>query len=234
MRIIVPLAGPDFVRPDGPLKAMIRFRDEPLLLHLLKSRPWYGQVPPENYCFVLHDRPETRAFAADRLARWLPGAKAVFLSDHTRGAALSALAGAALQSDGTAPVIVDLADILYRSTLDIAGAFAAQPGSGGIALVFPSENPLYSYLRVDAEGQFAEAAEKRVISRHASAGTYIFANTPVFLRALAHALEHEETQTHRGLFFVCPLFNGVRDQGKRVLLETVTDIVDIKVEPSHG
>ncbi|ABI66756.1 MAG: hypothetical protein ACJA0K_000640 [Maricaulis maris] len=232
MRVIVPLAGPDFIRDDGTLKAQINLGGEPLLRRVLTSRPWAEAVAAENHSFILLDAPETRAFATGPLDKWYPGASVTFLSCYTRGAALSALAGIATGADTAGPIIVDLADIMYSSTLDPATVFAANPDCGGIALTFKDDNPAYSYLRLDAFGVFSEAAEKRVISEHASAGTYMFRNLPIYLRALAHGLENEETQTFRNLFFVCPLFNGVKDQGKGVLLESVTDVTDIKVETS--
>ncbi|WP_299694818.1 hypothetical protein [uncultured Tateyamaria sp.] len=229
MRVIVPLAGPDFIRGDGSLKALQTLNGAPLLRHVLDARVWARDVTA--YSFVLLDRPETRAFADGPLAEWYPGATVTFLSHYTRGAALSALAALPLGTDFAAPLIVDLADILYEATLDPAATLAGDPGLGGIALTFPSDNPAYSYLATDDQGRFVEAAEKRVISDNASAGTYIFRDTPTYLRALAHGLEHAETQTFRDLFFVCPLFNGVRDQGKTVALAPVENVTDIKMEP---
>lgn len=229
MRVIVPLAGPDFVADDGRLKALQRIEGRALLRHMLESRPWARDVT--GYAFVLFDRPETRAFAGDTLAQWYPGARMIFLSAYSQGAALSALAGLATGQDFLAPLIVDLADIFYRSTLDPAAALAADPGCGGIALSFPSQDPVYSYLRTDASGRVVEAAEKRVISAHASAGTYVFRDAPTYLRALAHAMEHAESQTCRELFFVCPLMNGVLAQGLSVRLSPVTDITDPKRQP---
>ena len=229
MRVIVPLAGPDFIRADGSLKALHDLDGAPLLRHVLGSRAWAGAVT--SYSFVLIDRPETRAFATGPLAAWFPGASVTYLSGYTRGAALSALAALPAGTDFTEPLIVDLADILYDSVLDPAAMLAGDRDLGGIALTFPSDNPAYSYLRVDAAGRFLEAAEKRVISPHASAGTYVFRDAPTYLRALAHGLEHAATQTFRDLFFVCPLFNGVRDQGKSVALAPVNGVRDIKMEP---
>ena len=230
MRVIVPLAGLDFIRDGGSLKAEIDLGGEPLLRRVLTSRPWAKAVSPEAYSFILLDAPETRAFARDTLVEWFPGASVTFLSRYTRGAALSALAGMASGAGWREPLIVDLADILYSTTLDPAARLAAAPQCGGIALTFKSENPAYSYLRLDAFGTFVEAAEKRVISDNASAGTYVFRDLPTYLTALAHGLKNEEKQTFRDLFFVCPLFNGVKAQGQDVLLEPVTDVTDIKVE----
>jgi len=229
MRLLVPLAGPDFVRPDGSVKAQQVVEGRPLLRAALESRPWAAAVASTDYVFVLRDTEATRRFATEDLESWYPGCGRVFLSAYTRGAALSALAGVALTTDEREPVIIDLADILYQTDADPAAVFAAEPGCGGVALTFPSDHPAYSYLRADACGRIVEAAEKRVISGAASAGTYAFASIAVVLRAVAHALEHAAEQTHNGLFFVCPLLNGVLGQGLSVRAVPVTDVRDIKV-----
>lgn len=227
MRVVVPLAGPDFILDCGNLKAEIDFDGEPLLRRVLRSRPWASAV--QDYSFVLMDTPETRAFATSALAEWFPDASVTFISHYTRGAALSALAGMATGADVGAPIIVDLADILYTSTLNPATVFYTSPECGAIALTFKSDNPSYSYLRLDALGGFAQAAEKQLIADNASAGTYMFRDMATYLRALAHGLENEVSQTFCGLFYVCPLFNGVKIQGKGVMLETVNEVIDIKV-----
>lgn len=230
MRVVVPLAGPDFILRGGELKANIKYAGEPLLRSVLNSRPWAKTLASRDYSFVLFDAPETRAFAADTLLDWYPDATVTFISSHTRGAALSALAGLTTGKDVGAPIIVDLADILYTSNLDPTLVFQSNIGCGGIALTFNSDNPAYSYLSLDPSGFFENATEKRVISNNASAGTYIFRNMATYLRALAHNLTNEDSQTYRKLFYVCPLFNGVKDMGKNVLLEPVTDVIDIKLE----
>jgi hypothetical protein len=228
MRVVVPLAGPDFVRSDGSLKAEIDLNGEPLLWRVLNSRPWAGDV--KEYSFILADKPETRKFASNSLTVWYPKSVITFVSDNTCGAALSALAGMATSKSVDDPVIVDLADILYSSTLEPTKTLQKHANCGGIALVFKSNNPAYSYLSLDTSGSFEEAVEKQVISDNASAGTYIFRNMATYLRALAYCLENQESQTFRDLFFVCPVLNGVKDQSKCVLLDSVADVVDIKLE----
>lgn len=228
MRVVVPLAGPDFIRPDGSVKAEIVVQGEPMLRAALGSRPWAAEVAPEKHVFVMADRPETRAFASGPLARWYPGAAQVFLGQHAQGAALSALAGVAMIVADDGPLIVDLADILYASDLEPGSVFSRDPECGAIALAFQSQSPSYSYLRLDRDGRVVEAAEKRVISTNASAGTYVFADASVYLTAVAHALRNFDGQQHNGLLYVCPLFNGVLAAGYNVRLAPVTHVVDIK------
>ena len=230
MKIVVPLAGPDFIRSDGTVKALDMLDGQPLLKRVLDSRPWAKNVRSNDYAFVLKDAPETRDFVFDHLLSWYPNARVFYISDDTRGAALSALVGMAAYSTPTDRLIVDLADILYDSSLDPDAMFDEDDTLGGIALTFSSQNPIYSYLETDRDGTFIRAAEKVVISNNASAGTYLYASTPIYLRAVAHALENEITQTHANLFFACPLFNGIVAQGKTVAVQPVTNVQDIKIE----
>ncbi len=229
MKVVVPLAGPDFELPNGSVKAEHPVSNEPLLRNVLERRPWWqsGLVRDSDLVFVMRDSPRVRAFATGPLASWYPAARQVLISATTGGAALSALAGVSLIADAEAPLCVDLVDIGYRSTLDVPAALAAS-GAHAIALVFSSTNPLYSYLRTDERGRVVEAAEKRVISSNASAGTYIFASPAVYLNAIAHNLDRRHEVMHKGFFFVCPLYNGVLAAGGRVILEFVEDVVDIK------
>ena len=229
MRVIVPLAGPDFILDCGKLKAELNLDGEPLLRRVLTSRPWAKTLASHNYSFVFFDAPETRAFAADAILDWYPDATVTFISSYTRGAALSAMAGMATGEDVDVHIIVDLADILYESELDPALVFDTNSNCGSIALTFQADNPAYSYISLDSSGFFDKAVEKQVISNNASAGTYIFRDMATYIRALAYGLDNKASQTYRDLFFVCPLFNGVKAQGKSVILEPVTNVVDMKV-----
>jgi hypothetical protein len=231
--VVVPLAGPDFVSGRGEIKGLTPSpRDGgPLLFSTLSRRAWARGLDPSAYRFVLFDRPESRAFA-ERLAEWFPGSTATFLGRYTRGAAMTCLGGLAAIAETTAPVIVDLADIDFDGgPEDVAAAFSMHDALGGLALTFASDNPHYSYLRQDSAGRVVEAAEKRVISNNASAGVYMFRNPAVLLRAIAHALDTTPEGTHNGLFFVCPLFNGVLAQGLTVDMCRVDNVLDVKQSP---
>lgn len=225
MHAIVPLAGPDFVSRDGSIKAMYPLDGLPLLQRALQSRPWSTSI--KHYSFILYDSESTRSFVSTYLSQWYSSSSFVYLSSYTRGAALSALAGLTVLPHFHAPLIVDLADILFTSDLDIDKVFFAESTIGGIVPSFTSTLPHYSYLKTQGS-QVTQAAEKKIISSSASSGTYIFRNSSIFLRALAHAFENEPTQTFDNQFYVCPLVNGILDQGLDVRLEPVSNVVDIK------
>jgi hypothetical protein len=224
--VVVPLAGPDFEAADGTVKAEIELDGRPLLRRALESRAWWGDGP-EQLVFVLRDSPRSRRFAHESLAAWYPGAEVVHIGACTGGAALSAAAGVALARDLAAPVVVDLADILFEGGGEAPGLFA-DPALGGVGLVFPADAAKYSYLKLARDGRMIEAREKLVISGHASAGVYLFRNAGVYFGALAHSVANRARLAHKGLLFVCPMLNGVVAQGLDVRAAAVTNVVDIK------
>jgi hypothetical protein len=228
----VPLAGPDFERDDGSVKAELLIDGEPLLSRTIHRRPWWrkGQAKSEDLVFVLRDTQRVRRFVQESLLVWFPGAATVFISKGTQGAAITVLAGLSLVIHHDGALCVDLVDIEYETEFDPLACFAANPDAGAAALIFQSDRPIYSYLRTDETGCVVEAAEKRVISSNASAGTYFFASPHDYLLALAHNVAHAAEVTFKSLFFVCPLYNGVLASGRSVIMEPVSNIVDIKLD----
>ncbi len=230
MKILVPLAGPDFERPDGSVKAEHLLGDMPILRAALESRPWWrrGIVQAADLNFILRDTPASRRFASEGLQAWYPGATVSFLGATTRGAALSSLVGLAPVAHVAEPLCIDLADIIfaYDSKID----WFDDVHVGAVAMTFAASHPEYSYLRRDDAGRVVEAAEKRVISAEASAGVYLFRGPAEYLRSLSYGLAHPEEFECRGLFFVCPLLNGIIAAGLEVVGVAVTDVLDIKLQ----
>nr|WP_314432896.1 hypothetical protein [uncultured Brevundimonas sp.] len=228
MTIIVPLAGPDFELKGGVTKAEILVDGVPLLRRCLDSRPWVGRAGPdgEEYVFVLRDTAVVRRFADDILLSWYQKAKVLYLGAGTQGAAFSALAGCALSSVDE-PLIIDLADIVYRAPGDQIDVLLERNNQvGAIALTFESSEPCYSFIR-EIGGVFSEAIEKRVVSSHASVGTYIYKKPAIYMAALANVIMGREDYTVGGLHYVCPIFNGVPSLGltvERLGCEMVMDV----------
>jgi len=78
------------------------------------------------------------------------------------------------------------------------------PSNGALALVFDSDKPCYSYLRLGQSKKVVEAREKQVISRTASAGTYWYRSAKTYMDALAHVVEHKEKYQFGGAILRLP------------------------------
>jgi len=222
MKCVVPLAGPDLVHEQHRFRPWTPIDGQTLLARALHMRAWAGDLRPSDYIFVLRE-----VEGLSELEVWLnlewPGCRVVRVSDLTDGALFSVLAGLALVGSTDEPVIIDLADILFSDgPMDLLASLNA-PGVGAVVPCFVSNDPCYSYLRLE-DGVVVEAAEKRVISDRASAGVYAFKSVPVFLRAAAHSMDMREQVAHKGALFVCPSINGVLAQGLQVLAPMLDNV----------
>lgn len=227
LTVVVPLAGPDFERADGTVKAELLVDGKSLLAATLETRPWWGDEIA--LIFVLKDSEISRGFAANTLLRNYPHARIVWLSHLTGGAAFSAAAGLALAT-ADAPIVVDLCDIIFDTDVDPVGLMAADDRLGGLAMTFTATNPQYSYLRLGPDSRVVEAREKVVISSHASAGVYIFRDAATFFEAIAHSVRHRDSLSWKGILYVCPMFNGVLASGLDVRCVPVENVQDIKLD----
>lgn len=219
MQCIVPLAGPQPTHPRHGLLAFYPVDGEPLLKRTLQTRPWWRseRLGAEDLFFVLREGSEYVTLR-DAVVSWFPGCRVVTLSQLTRGALLSALAGAAMITALDEPLVVDLADILYDVDLDVDNRFSADASAGALVPYFEDDDVCYSYFRLGQDGSVAFAAEKKVISSHASAGTYIFRSTPHFIAAAGQSLRQSRDELAVGsALFVCPVLNSVIRNGARVL-----------------
>ena len=219
MQCIVPLAGPQLTHPRHGLLGCYPVDGVPLLKRTLQTRPWWraGQLSAKDLVFVLREGPEYEALR-NAVTDWFRGSRIVTLSRLTKGALMSALAGAAIITELDQPLIVDLADILYDTDLDVEASFEREPTANALVPFFEDDDVCYSYFRLEQDGSVALAVEKQVISRNASAGTYIFRSTSHFVAAAGASLSHARQELTVGnALFVCPVLNSVIRAGARVL-----------------
>jgi len=222
MQLIIPLAGPDIFHPELGFKPLFTVDGMPLLRRVVTERRYLGEVRRSILVFRADPRLTQAHIAA--CTAMVPHAAALVLPHGTRGALLSALAGAALLETPEAPVCVDLCDILYRQADDPLALLRG--GAAGALPYFTADHAGYSYLRMDGD-DVLETAEKRVISKQASAGTYYFSGVDALLRAAAWALAHPARATFNDSFFVCPAYNGLIAGGQRVVGFPVSDVTSV-------
>jgi len=226
MRITIPIAGPDYFK-ENKIKGLENTPKGPLLLNIIKSRLWYKKIKPNDYTFVMLDSCLSRTFFENHLSNWLPGCKAIFLSDISRGAAFSSLASLSIESEYKKPFLIDLADIFFET--DHMPFDRTSEKIGAMGYCFESDNEIYSYFKLNKNSDYVDyTAEKRVISNYASAGVYGFINTATYLKAFAKCIENNEKYFYKSLLYVCPVLNGVIKNDQKVYISKVKNVLDVK------
>lgn len=213
MYCIVPLAGPDCWHPSYGIRALVDCQGEPLVKKAITSRCWYqsGELIDSQILFVVREF-EQLSVLVNYLKTTFPGSHIITISHMTRGALLTAASAIGLVSDFHQPLVIDLVDILYEANFSPLQLFQADTNLLGILPYFNSNNEKYSYLEIK-NNVVVRTAEKKRISEHASAGTYIFRNSHTFLKALSYSLENFTELQYNSYLFVCPSFNALAKDG---------------------
>jgi hypothetical protein len=93
---------------------------------------------------------------------------------------------------------------------------------------FEAGDACYSYLTFADNGFVTFAAEKSIISTHASAGTYLFRTAGHFVAAAGRSLVETPAELEvGGALFVCPVLNSIVRQGLRVVPIAVSNVCSI-------
>jgi len=166
-----------------------------------------------RFIFVVRGE-ENRRFHLGMVLRLLVSdAVVVESAGETAGAACTALL-AVDRLDPDQPLLVVNGDqIIDYDMAAVVDDFEARGLDGGV-LTFEAVHPRWSYVKCDDDGLVVEAAEKRPISRLATAGFYWFARSRDFVAAAQRMIFKDAHVA--GSFFVCPAYNEMILARKRV------------------
>lgn len=128
----------------------------------------------------------------------------VLVHGNTSGAACSALLAVEHINNDKPLVIVNGDQLLDTDMVAAVRSFQERHLNGGI-LVFEDIHPRWSFVKCDAGGRVVETAEKRPISKLATAGFYYFRQGRDFILAATEMIKKDASVN--GLFYICPAYN---------------------------
>lgn len=182
-------------------KYLIEIDGVPLIQHVIEH---VSVTRPTRHIFVIR-KEEAELFHFESVLRLLsPRAEVVVAEGTTRGAACTALLAVEMIDTDEALLVVN-GDQVVEIALDNAIASFEERNLDGGMVVFDSVHPRWSYARLDERNLVIETAEKRPISRNATAGIYYFAKGRAFVSAVKEMIRKD---AHVGdAFYVCPAYN---------------------------
>jgi NDP-sugar pyrophosphorylase family protein len=166
-----------------------------------------------NFVFVCRREMLDQYALADVLRLISPGCHVVSSYGETGGALCSVLLGIE-HIDSEQELIIANGDQYIDNGIEAFIASARDSGADGSVLVFPSTHPKWSYASISESGNVEMIAEKKPISRFATAGIYYFKRGRDFLQG-AERMILKGTKT-AAEFYVAPVFNELILAGKNV------------------
>ncbi len=159
---------------------------------------------PARHIYLVRKEEVERFHFESVLKLLTPDSEVVEAEGLTRGAACTALLAVEL-IDNDVPLLIVNGDQVVDLSLDqVLDTFEKKGLDGGI-VVFDSVHPRWSYVRLNDRGRVIEAAEKRPISRNATAGIYYFAKGCQFVAAAKEMIRKDASVGDS--FYVCPVYN---------------------------
>ena len=184
-------------------KNLVEISGQPLMQHVLEQLKPLKAIGGQNLCIVKHDENAKHHIGA--VIRLIDEeARIIEVRQDTAGAACSALLAVEHINNATPLVIFNGDQIIQADLPAIIADFQSKQLDGGI-VVFEDLHPRWSFVKCDANGRVIETAEKRPISRLATAGFYYFARGCDYVQAAAAMLK-KDAQVG-GIFYVCPAYN---------------------------
>lgn len=203
----------NLVEIDGlPLAERVLRQLEPLL-------------PRGRVISVVREEEDRRFHTADVVRLICPSATVVPVPALESGAACTALLAVEhLVRDE--PLLIFNGDQIISRDLSAIVADFEDRGLDGGTIVFNAVHPRWSYVRLGEDGLVVEAAEKRPISTHATAGAYWYRRAGDFLDAVMDMIRKDARVD--GRFYVCPAFNEM------ILRQARIGIVEIARDEYHS
>lgn len=202
MNIVIPMAGKGerFTHSKFSLpKPLIPVAGKAMYRHAVDSLPLSLAT---NLLFILKQNDFTHAIHQDINFNYgaLYPCTIVVLKDPTRGQAETILKAESF-FDLTVSTLIHNCD----TGVDFDWAIL-QPKSEGALVLFNSEEERWSYARVDlTTSQVLQVQEKKVISCHASSGTYFFKDTRILLKDIQTLIKKNIRENNE--FYLSSVFN---------------------------
>ena len=214
MNILFLMAGDSTVFSDAGYqypKNLVEISGKPLVERVISTvNPLRGN---SRLIFVINQEENERYHTGEVIQLLVPEASVVYTPGKTAGAACTAMLAVEWIDNDDELLLVNGDIVVEESIAGILEEFCMRGLDGGIP-VFQGVHPRWSYVKVDENGYVTEAAEKRPISRNATAGMYYFAHGREFVQSAMRMIKKDAHVDNK--FYVCPTFNEMVLMGKRI------------------
>jgi len=142
-----------------------------------------------------------------------PNCNIVIVNELTKGAACTVLLAKEFIDNDDELLLANSDQFIVDGIQDFLDFTKGNPTDGTI-MTFKSTHPKWSFARLDEKGFVEEVAEKKPISDNATVGIYYFRQGKEFVNGAENMIR--KNITTNGEFYVCPVYNELILQDKKV------------------
>ena len=196
-------------RFDVP-KPLIELQGNPFFYWAVQSVIKFVDV--EDIIFIVLQEHIERFAIDKRIKEYFPNAKIQAIPKVLNGAVLTCVEGIKAVDDSLPILFNDCDHAFICKTFYEYCRKADFNAIDGALLTFTSDNPNFSYIRFDDEGNVVGTIEKVAASNEAICGAYFFRNKDIFCEGVETYLCNCDYKE----FFVSGVYNELASQGRRL------------------
>lgn len=211
MKVIIPIVGSDNIgRNTDYILSLYEIERKTVFQYICD---FLSTIENAEFIVILRRRDIMR-YHFDQIVRLLiPDVTIVVADGDTKGSACSCLL-AIDHLDLDEPLVICSSNQLFNDDpAKIMNYFTEYDYDGGI-VIFEDIHPKYSYVRLDEDDLVVEAAEKRPISKNATAGFYYFKRAGDFVDGAINMIMKKDAVNDR--YYLCPIYNELILKQRRV------------------
>lgn len=211
MKILIPLVGQNKLTADTDyIKSLYEINRKMIFQYV---HEFLSVIENAEFIYVVK-KEDVITYHIDKVINLInPQAKVVIADGETRGAACSCLLAVEHIYNSDELVIANCDQLFLDNPNEIIKNFRKNNYDGGI-VVFEDIHPRWSYVKLNKDNLVIEAAEKRPISKNATAGVYYFKHGFEFVNAVEEMIFKDANVN--GNYYVCPAYNELVLQQKRI------------------
>lgn len=184
-------------------KNLVEINGKPVIQHVIENVK--RELGEEDRFILAIKKSEDSRYHTATVARLVQKeVNIITVSDSTKGAVCTALL-AVSKIENKEDLLIINGDIILDTSIKKAVEYFKNKGADGGAITFHSVHPRWSYVKCNQDREIMEAAEKRPISTHATAGIYYFRTGHNFVEAAMASIRKDANVN--GNYYVCPVFN---------------------------
>lgn len=211
MNILIPLAGKGQRFKDVGYnlpKPLIEFNGKIMIENVLDNLDL-----PGNYHFIILKEHDEKYGLKNILKSIKEECKVIEIEKVTCGQACSCLLAKEFINNETPLLIANSDQIMDWSPADFI--LFIKPNYDGIIFTFTDNGKNNSYVKLNADGDVIEVAEKRVISNIATCGVYYFKRGSDFVDATEKMIRDGKKVNNE--YYVCPTYAELIRDGKKIV-----------------
>lgn len=202
MKILIPLAGKNNISSETQyIKSLYEINRKTIFQYV---HEFLAKINNAEFIFVVK-KEDVGNYHIDKVINLIdPSAQIVVSDGETKGAACTCLLAVDYINNDEELVVANCDQLFIDNPNDIIETFRKNNYDGGV-VVFEDIHPRWSYVKLNNDNLVIEAAEKRPISKNATAGLYYYKHGKEFVEAVENMiLKNVNTN---GNYYVCPAFN---------------------------